>query len=186
MSETTKRDRSYHRLSTPQFGSPNRSPTMLRRAYSTVRAVARIDRGCKWCKSHSPRQPGNGQVQDPLIQACVPSIAGKYCLGVKSAGHTLPCVSNQLLGTSGVRSRVEHRDCLRRLDPMATSGCVEPYEVPPNHSHLPSGSVSRSESCLTPRVKLRARPAPSHPNCDTSCYQLLHTFLQTRQLQRLR
>ena len=90
MSETTKRDRSYHRLSTPQFGSPNRSPTMLRRAYSTVRAVARIDRGCKWCNSHSPRQPGSGQVQDPLIQACVPSIAGSTAWALKARGLPYP------------------------------------------------------------------------------------------------
>ena len=39
---------------------------------------------------------------------------------------------------------------------------------------------------LTPRVKLRARPAPSQLNCDTSYIQLLNTDLRARQLQRLR
>jgi hypothetical protein len=32
--------------------------------------------------------------------------------------------------------------------------------------------------------KLQALPAPSQPNCDTSCRQLLHINLQARQLQR--
>src|SRR5690606_21688129 len=53
-------------------------------------------------------------------------------------------------------------------------------------------SAERSDGTLkiygriTPRVKLRARPAPSHPTCDTSCCQLLHTVLPARQLQRFR
>src|SRR5690606_15354683 len=49
------------------------------------------------------------------------------------------------------------------------------------------GFVSRERSIgLTPRVKLRARPAPSRPNCDTSSHQLLNTVLHARQLQRFR
>jgi hypothetical protein len=39
---------------------------------------------------------------------------------------------------------------------------------------------------IAPRVKLRARPAPSQLNCDTSYIQLVISVLQARQLQRSR
>ena len=35
---------------------------------------------------------------------------------------------------------------------------------------------------LTPKGQLRALPAPSYLNCDTSSHQLLHTERSTRQL----
>src|SRR5690606_11093432 len=38
------------------------------------------------------------------------------------------------------------------------------------------------QSCLTPKGQLRASPAPSQLNCDTSYYQLLHTDRSARRL----
>src|SRR5690606_1830882 len=35
---------------------------------------------------------------------------------------------------------------------------------------------------ITPKGQLRALPAPSHPNGDTSCYQHLHTHRSARRL----
>src|SRR5690606_16086730 len=47
------------------------------------------------------------------------------------------------------------------------------------------GFVVRERSIgLTPRVQLRACPAPSHLNCYTSSHQRLHTNLAARLLQR--
>src|SRR5690606_10108612 len=57
-----------------------------------------------------------------------------------------------------------------------------------HESTSPRGFVALegSKYGITPRVKLRARPASSQPNKDTSYIQLLNTVLQARQLQRFR
>src|SRR5690606_24976841 len=69
-------------------------------------------------------------------------------------------------------------------------GACASSAVPPHASTTHEQAVNQEfrsirflRSCaLTPKGQLRALPAPSHPNGDTSCYQHLHTHRSARRL----